>query len=68
MQVLFEVVSGFGTVGLSTGITPYLTDFSKLVLCLTMFVGRLGPLTIACIWSYQPESHITYVEERVTIG
>ena len=68
MQVLFEVVSGFGTVGLSTGITPYLTDFSKLVLCLTMFVGRLGPLTVACIWSYQPASHVSYVEERVTIG
>ena len=43
LQVLFEVVSGFGTVGLSTGITPQLTDASKLLLCLTMFIGRLGP-------------------------
>ena len=47
MQVLFEVVSGFGTVGLSTGITPDLADLSKVLLCLTMFIGRLGPLTMA---------------------
>ncbi|HML47038.1 MAG TPA: potassium transporter TrkG [Clostridia bacterium] len=68
IQVLFEVVSGFGTVGLSTGITPHLADASKLLLCLTMFVGRLGPLTLACIWVYQPTSNLSYAEERVTIG
>ncbi|WP_342756091.1 TrkH family potassium uptake protein [Kineothrix sedimenti] len=68
MQVFFEVVSGFGTVGLSTGITPDLADISKILLCLTMFIGRLGPLTMACIWVYQPSSNLSYVEERVTIG
>ncbi len=68
MQVLFEVVSGFGTVGLSTGITPHLADSSKLLLCLTMFIGRLGPLTMACIWVYQPASNLSYSEEKVTIG
>lgn len=68
MQVLFEAVSAFGTVGLSTGITPHLADSSKLILCLTMFTGRLGPLTMACIWSYQPASKLSYAEERVTIG
>jgi trk system potassium uptake protein TrkH len=68
MQILFEVVSGFGTVGLSTGITPHLADSSKLLLCLTMFIGRLGPLTMACIWVYQPLSNLSYAEERVTIG
>lgn len=68
LQVLFEVVSGFGTVGLSTGITPNLTAISKILLCLTMFIGRLGPLTMACIWVYQPSSNLSYVEERVTIG
>lgn len=68
MQVLFEVVSGFGTVGLSTGITPRLADSSKILLCLTMFIGRLGPLTMACIWVYQPSSNLSYAEERVTIG
>lgn len=69
MQILFEVVSAFGTVGLSTGITPNLADFSKLVLCFTMFFGRLGPLTIACLWSYKSVSpRIAYAEEKITIG
>jgi len=68
MQVLFEVVSGFGTVGLSTGITPHLEDSSKILLCLTMFIGRLGPLTMACIWVYKPSSNLSFAEERVTIG
>ncbi|WP_429141692.1 TrkH family potassium uptake protein [Anaerotaenia torta] len=68
MQVFFEVVSGFGTVGLSTGITPNLTAVSKILLCLTMFIGRLGPLTMACVWVYQPSSNLSYAEERVTIG
>jgi trk system potassium uptake protein TrkH len=68
MQILFEVVSGFGTVGLSTGITPHLTDISKLLLCLTMFIGRVGPLTMASIWVYRTSSNLSYVEERVTIG
>ncbi len=68
LQILFEVVSGFGTVGLSTGITPQLTVASKLLLCLTMFIGRLGPLTMACLWVYKPAAHVSYGEEPVTIG
>lgn len=68
MQILFEVVSGFGTVGLSTGITPYLSDASKIILIFTMFLGRLGPLTIACIWVYKPSTSVSYAEERITIG
>ncbi len=67
-QILFEVVSGFGTVGLSTGITPQLKDISKFLLCLIMFIGRLGPLTMACVWVYQPSSNLSYGEERITIG
>ncbi len=68
MQVLFEVVSGFGTVGLSTGITPHLAALSKVLLCLTMFIGRIGPLTMASIWVYKASSNLSYAEERVTIG
>ena len=67
-QVFLEVVSGFGTVGLSTGITPMLSPISKILLSLTMFIGRLGPLTIACIWVYNPSAHVSYGEEAVTIG
>lgn len=67
-EILFEVVSAFGTVGLSTGITPDLSVCSKLVLILTMFTGRLGPLTIASLWYFRPASDVSYAEEGVTIG
>lgn len=68
IQILFEVVSAFGTVGLSTGITPELGTSGKLILIVTMFIGRLGPLTIATIWSFKPRAGARYSEERVTIG
>jgi trk system potassium uptake protein TrkH len=47
LELLFEAVSAFGTVGLSTGLTPTLQPASKIVVILLMFVGRLGPLTLA---------------------
>ena len=47
LPIAFETVSAFGTVGDSTGITPTLPDTSLVVLIVTMFVGRLGPLTFA---------------------
>ena len=47
MHLLFEVTSAFGTVGLSTGITPDLVPVEKVLIVFTMFVGRLGPLTMA---------------------
>jgi potassium uptake TrkH family protein len=46
MKILFEVVSAFGTVGLSTGITPGISVAGKLILICTMYVGRVGTLTI----------------------
>lgn len=51
IQVLFESVSAFGTVGLSTGITPNLNIISKLQIIITMFFGRIGPLSAAIIIS-----------------
>lgn len=45
--VVFEVLSAFGTVGLTTGLTPYLSIGGKIAISITMFVGRLGPLTVA---------------------
>lgn len=68
IRLLFEVVSAFGTVGLSTGITPDLSDFSKLVIILIMFIGRLGAFTLLSIWIERPESGFRYTEESVTIG
>lgn len=46
LEILFEVVSAFGTVGLSTGITPNLSTVGKIIIIITMLTGRLGPLTI----------------------
>lgn len=46
-RIVFEVLSAFGTVGLSMGVTPGLSMGGKLAISLTMFIGRLGPLTIA---------------------
>lgn len=68
MQNLFEVTSAFGTVGLSTGITPDLSHPSKLLIVLIMFIGRLGPLTIASLWAYKTESGARYSEENIMIG
>lgn len=68
VQILFEVTSAFGTVGLSTGITPDLSDLSKLLTIITMFIGRLGPLTIASIWSFKERTEAHYSEESIVIG
>lgn len=46
MMYLFEATSAFGTVGLSMGLTPELTPFGRILIIITMFIGRLGPLTL----------------------
>ncbi len=68
IQLFFEVTSAFGTVGLSTGITPDLCVASKVVLIITMFIGRLGPLTIASLWVFKETSNVSYTEETIIIG
>ena len=67
--VLFEVVSAFGTVGLSTGITADLPVAAQLILCLLMFVGRLGPVTFAAALALR-ERQVLYQlpKERPIIG
>lgn len=68
MQIMFEVTSAFGTVGLSTGITPELGDLSKLVIVLIMFIGRLGAFTFASMWVCRPTPNARYTEESIIIG
>lgn len=68
IQLLFECTSAFGTVGLSTGITPDLSVAGKLVIILTMFIGRLGTLTIITMWSFKQPANAVYTEENITIG
>lgn len=67
--VLFEVVSAFGTVGLSTGVTPSLSTVGKIVLMVVMLTGRIGPLTLALAVGGRREMPLyDYPEERVIIG
>ena len=68
-EVLFEVFSGFGTVGLSLGITSHLSSLSKVMIILIMYSGRIGPLTLLLAFSRrQAVGKFEYVEENVMIG
>lgn len=69
MPLLFEAASALATDGLSTGITPSLSDAGKLVLCATMFVGRIGPLTaVFALQQRQRPERFRYPAEPVRIG
>ncbi len=67
-DLLFETVSAFGTVGLSTGITSQLCSASKVLVTLVMYIGRLGPLTMVTVWASRKPRNISYSEEDITIG
>ena len=71
-NIFFEVFSSFGTVGLSTGITPTLTIGSKIVLCVVMFFGRLGPITLFQIFQSnmdkEENTHYELVETDLVVG
>jgi trk system potassium uptake protein TrkH len=69
LDILFEVVSAFGTVGLSRGLTPHLTNIGKFIIILTMFVGRTGPMTLAIYIAKKGISEpFKYPEDKVIIG
>lgn len=69
IKILFEVTSAFGTVGLSTGITPYLSLMGKVLIIITMFVGRIGPLTLALAVALREQApSLRYPEEKVMVG
>jgi trk system potassium uptake protein TrkH len=67
--VLFETVSAFGTVGLSTGLTPSLSLSGQVALSVLMFLGRLGPVAIASIIGRKVvQQRVRYPEEYVLLG
>lgn len=64
---LFEAVSAFGTVGLSMGVTPELGTAQKIAIIVLMFIGRIGPITLAYTW-YSRKTGLVYAEESVMVG
>ena len=69
LPLMFETFSAFGTVGLSTGITPDLSVAGRLVITATMFAGRLGPLTLVlALVQRQQNTTYRYPEEAIRIG
>ncbi len=68
LSLLFEAVSAFGTVGLSTGITPSLSVAGKLILVMTMFFGRVGMLTLLTAIAGRKVEPIRYPQEEILVG
>lgn len=69
LKILFEATSAFSTTGLSMGLTSELSPIGKVIITITMFVGRLGPLTLAfALTQKKRSSKIGYPEDNVLIG
>ena len=68
LDLLFESISAFATVGLSTGITPELSTISKIVIMITMFIGRVGGLTLLSLWTKKGKKYVSYPTEDILIG
>jgi Trk-type K+ transport system membrane component len=68
IKIAFESFSAFSTVGLSLGITPNLSDFSKFILIITMFVGRVGTVTLLVAFIRQSKQlYYRYPKEEITL-
>ncbi|KPU26648.1 ATP synthase subunit J [Caloranaerobacter sp. TR13] len=71
LDIFFETTSAFGTVGLSRGLTPNLSVLGRLIITLTMFAGRVGPLTMAFAFAKKQREYkgtYRYPEERILVG
>lgn len=69
LESLFECISALGTVGLSTGITPLLSNPGKMILVVLMLLGRLGPISVALALSWEKRPYQTeYLEEGPLVG
>lgn len=68
-DLMLEVFSAIGTVGLSTGITRQLNIFSRILIIILMYCGRIGSMTFALSFTYKGESApVLYPEERINVG
>ena len=68
-SLLFEAISAFGTVGLTLGVTPHLTAIGKVVIMLTMYLGRVGPMTVVLALTRKKKKRdYRYPEDKILIG
>jgi len=71
IQIVYECFSAFGTVGLSMGITTEISSWSKIILCLLMYFGRLGPVTMLTMWTplFKSKANaLSYLSTEISIG
>lgn len=68
LPLLFEIFSAFGTVGLSMGVTADLSDVGKVIICVAMFIGRIGPLTLFFLLAKPKNRHYRYAYDQVYTG
>jgi trk system potassium uptake protein TrkH len=69
LGILFEVTSAYATAGMSMGLTPNLSTFGQVIIMLMMFIGRLGPVSLAYSLTIKPEKELfRYPEGKITIG
>ncbi len=69
LDTLYEMTSAIATVGLSRGLTGALYPAGKLIVTLTMYLGRIGPITLALVFnSRTPADNISYADSKVIIG
>lgn len=71
LAYLYEATSAFGTVGLTMGLSPNLTTIGKVAVLLTMYAGRVGPLTLALAFAHKHQvssSAIKYPEDKIPVG
>ncbi|MFY0572334.1 TrkH family potassium uptake protein [Archangium lansingense] len=68
-DLLFEAVSAFGSAGMTTGVTPQLSAVGRLVVCALMFVGRLGPFTLAlAVGLSKARASYSYPSTKIVVG
>lgn len=68
-KLLFEAISAFGTVGLTMGITPFLSPTGRILITILMYVGRIGPLTLIYAFAVRSKkTNIKFAEETIAIG
>jgi trk system potassium uptake protein TrkH len=71
VDIIYESTSAFGTVGLSVGLTTKLTSIGRVIISLTMFAGRVGPLTLALAFAqkqFKNTNSIKYPEDKILVG